>query len=406
MDHRAPGFGFYTQHINDSGDNTWPDAGVLLHQGQLSDTTAVLDYMGRIGPIAVSDGTGGVYVTWSTRVGGFLRVLTQRIQSDGTFAWGPNGTATFPNQVDVVDVDACSDGQGGMLVAADGADTLVLHRVFSVQRFDRSGSRLWGVGTSIQPGSNWYYFHPRVAADGAGGAYLVWFQDTTKVMVQHVGPTGAFLWTKPVVLSTSFRSPEWQFLCVRDLSGGVIVAWPADSPREIRAQRLAPNGSVLWKPSGVLVASGLATINPNRMSMVPDGAGGAYLTWFSRADGYPSYGPGCIRWVNGDGQLQPVNVGDGLLPAATHLFSYPNPTQHDVTLSFSLPIDAPVQLAVYDLTGRRVCIAWSGTLARGSHTLRWDGADDAGKRSPQGLYFLRLRRGAETQTTRVMLLGR
>jgi hypothetical protein len=404
MDQRTRGYGFFAQHLDGFGSIVWRDSGVALHQGASTETSFVQNFPGRLGPIPISDGVGGTYVVWCTSIGATLRILTQRILPDGTTAWGPNGTITFPNQINVADPVACADGAGGILVAGNGADTVIVRRVSSVQRFDRLGNRLWGFGTSVRPGPN-AFFHPKVAADGSGGAFVAWYQDTTKVMIQHISPAGVLSWPTPKLLGTNFNSYE-EIVCIPDGSGGAIVAWPANSPREIRAQRVAQDGSVLWAPSGVLVASGPSTPDPYKLSMVSDNSGGAYLAWISQRNPTLPSQLGCVRWVDGNGQLQPVGVGGGPTSPAMHLISYPNPTQQDVALSFSLPIDAPVQLAVYDLTGRRVCIAWSGTLARGSHTLRWDGADDAGKRSPQGLYFLRLRRGAETQTTRVMLLGR
>ncbi len=46
----------------------------------------------------------------------------------------------------------------------------------------------------------------------------------------------------------------------------------------------------------------------------------------------------------------------------------PNPFRPMTTLRFSLPVDARVDLAVYDVAGRRVAVLASGTLEHGDHT--------------------------------------
>ena len=53
-----------------------------------------------------------------------------------------------------------------------------------------------------------------------------------------------------------------------------------------------------------------------------------------------------------------------------------------------------MELAVFDLLGRRVTVLVSGTLMPGTHTLTWDGTDRAGTPVGSGRYLLRLRQGA------------
>lgn len=46
---------------------------------------------------------------------------------------------------------------------------------------------------------------------------------------------------------------------------------------------------------------------------------------------------------------------------------------------------------MYDVTGRLVRSLASRIFPAGEHRLIWDGADDAGRALPRGVYFTRLR---------------
>jgi flagellar basal-body rod modification protein FlgD len=68
----------------------------------------------------------------------------------------------------------------------------------------------------------------------------------------------------------------------------------------------------------------------------------------------------------------------------------PNPSDGNVTFSYSLPAGARAQLAVYDALGRLVCNLGETTQGEGSHAVTWDGRDDTGAKVPSGVYFGRL----------------
>jgi flagellar hook assembly protein FlgD len=61
-------------------------------------------------------------------------------------------------------------------------------------------------------------------------------------------------------------------------------------------------------------------------------------------------------------------------------------------------------LEVYDVTGRHVRTLLRGNVAAGQHTVQWDGRDDRGFSVGSGVYFYRLRAGANSVASRKMLL--
>lgn len=88
------------------------------------------------------------------------------------------------------------------------------------------------------------------------------------------------------------------------------------------------------------------------------------------------------------------------LPAAATLHPvYPNPFNSEAVLSFDLPRAGSVDLAVYDVLGRRSAVLLDGQRAAGTHTVHWNAAG-----LPAGLYWIVLNTGGERFVQKVILL--
>ncbi len=68
----------------------------------------------------------------------------------------------------------------------------------------------------------------------------------------------------------------------------------------------------------------------------------------------------------------------------------PNPFNPATSLVFRLPADSAVELAIFDVSGRRIRSLLTGRLAAGPHAVPWKGRDDAGRNVASGTYFARL----------------
>lgn len=101
----------------------------------------------------------------------------------------------------------------------------------------------------------------------------------------------------------------------------------------------------------------------------------------------------------------PVDVAASL-PVRTRLYTpIPNPpTNAGTTLRFDLVRGEDVNLAVFDVAGRRVANLVSGAYPAGVHALRWMGRDEGGNPLGSGVYFVRMSGRFATQTVRVTLL--
>jgi flagellar hook assembly protein FlgD len=82
----------------------------------------------------------------------------------------------------------------------------------------------------------------------------------------------------------------------------------------------------------------------------------------------------------------------------------PNPLTSGATFGFDLPAASRVDLAIYDLSGRRVATLASGETAAGRHVEFWNARDDRGGRVPAGIYFASFTTAGMSRTTRVVVL--
>lgn len=80
-----------------------------------------------------------------------------------------------------------------------------------------------------------------------------------------------------------------------------------------------------------------------------------------------------------------------------------NPSSGPVSLSLQLSKASPVDVAVFDLAGRRLATLASGTQPTGTRTLTWDGRD-LGGRAVRGMCFVRARGDGFTAQRQVVML--
>jgi hypothetical protein len=70
-----------------------------------------------------------------------------------------------------------------------------------------------------------------------------------------------------------------------------------------------------------------------------------------------------------------------------------NPFVREAGLRLALPGEQEIDLAIYDVAGRRVRELLAGPCAGGLHSVSWDGRDGGGRDLPSGVYLARLKAG-------------
>ncbi len=85
---------------------------------------------------------------------------------------------------------------------------------------------------------------------------------------------------------------------------------------------------------------------------------------------------------------------------------HPNPSKPGTTAAFTMAEEGLVEVAIYDVAGRRVRQLLKNTKAQGRQEIRWDGRDDGGVRMASGTYLFELRVNGRHAASRKSVLLR
>ncbi|MCA9734794.1 MAG: T9SS type A sorting domain-containing protein [Deferribacteres bacterium] len=102
------------------------------------------------------------------------------------------------------------------------------------------------------------------------------------------------------------------------------------------------------------------------------------------------------------------------VPASLQLFAnYPNPfgrkvdgsgQMMDTSISFAIPRNETVHLAVYDILGRKIRTLVDKDMPAGQWTVKWDSRNETGQMVADGVYFYRITSGTTSITKRMLFL--
>ncbi|MCA9729263.1 MAG: T9SS type A sorting domain-containing protein, partial [Candidatus Eisenbacteria bacterium] len=90
--------------------------------------------------------------------------------------------------------------------------------------------------------------------------------------------------------------------------------------------------------------------------------------------------------------------------ATEQLRAMPNPFREETSLTYRLAGSSHVSVAIFDTAGRQVRKLVDDDRNVGTHTLRWDGRDDDGRRLPQGIYYQRFAADGKERIQRLVVL--
>lgn len=410
----------YAQRVTAEGqiDPGWPENGVLI----------VLDRA--IGGL-ISDGAGGAYLASAT----FGPVndddyYLQRFLGDGSIApgWPAGGVPVCLAPDERNSIGMMPDGAGGALIVwadyRDGFDD----DVFAL-RIQPDGSRYpgWPVdGLRVTDNTALDDF-PDLAPDGMGGAYLTWVHYTTalgdRVRVQHLTGAGTVApgWPSDGAEIPS-DVPSREARIAADGLGGAIVVWSRED-FTVRALRFDADGPV---PVAVSQASIVAESGLVRIAWYAADAAALAATVERRTDvsDWESLGP-----ITGDGTGR-LSYEDRAVTAGTrygYRLAYqdagttaytaeswvtvpvlrfalrgitPNPSAGDPTVAFSLASGAPATLELFDLHGRLLHSREVGPPGAGIQSVRLE----AHGRLAAGVYTVRLRQGGQVASARAVII--
>ncbi len=263
----------YIQRLNASGTALWTPNGVALS------TDPALQYF----PEIVSDGAGNTFVTWADERSGVPDVYAQKINAAGAPQWGANGLGVCTEPFEQSGPIAVTDGSTGVYITWKDYRGGGNPHVYG-QHLMASGASAWLPG-GIPLTSLLAEDQPFPLADGLGNLIVSWADyrgpDAPDLYIQKFNGAGNPQWQSngvPLTVAPGTQSGTWW---MSDDQGGAIVVWQdtyLQGNTDIYAQRVANNGSLLWSGfNGIPVSTGPGNQTTGRATS--DGAHGMLLAF-------------------------------------------------------------------------------------------------------------------------------
>jgi hypothetical protein len=193
---------------------------------------------------------------------------------------------------------------------------------------------------------------------------------------------------------------QWVPTIVPDGAGGAIVTWydVRSGNSDIYAQRVSALGVVQWAANGVPLCT--ATGDQSYPQIISDGAGGAIITWMDDRSGNSDIY--ALR-IDANGSTG-VTASDAPAVPIELQQNYPNPFNPTTTVAYSVPERCNVALKIYDVSGKCVARLVDKEQEKGSYTVAWNGKDETGNSMASGIYLYRLSAGNQTIAKKMVLL--
>ncbi len=232
----------YIQWVNSSGGQEWASNGIGLF------TFTGEQHVETI----TSDGTGGAIVTWiDYRNGTDYDIYAQRIRLSGYVQWPNNGVGICTATGNQDNSTVVSDGAGGVIITWRDLRNGANQDIYA-QRVNAGGIVQWtnnGVAVSSVTGDQ---MSPSITSDGVGGAIVTW-QDrrngtTYDSYSQRINNAGILQWTSNGVSLSTAAGDQISPVITSDGAGGAIVTWvdsrnaQLDNFYDIYAQNIDRNG--------------------------------------------------------------------------------------------------------------------------------------------------------------------
>ena len=121
--------------------------------------------------------------------------------------------------------------------------------------------------------------------------------------------------------------------------------------------------------------------------------------------GEPTLNPVICHVVSTRTVIEGIEEEETAKPTSFTLYpNVPNPFNPATEIRFDVNSPSEIELAVYDILGKRVKTLATGFKRTGSYTVTWDGTDNSGNRCPSGLYFCKISSDTGGSVSRKMLL--
>jgi hypothetical protein len=259
--------------------------GSPLHAGWTIDGAPVFTRGGvESMPRICSDGAGGAIIVCIESSFYPPRIYAQRINELGRARWAVNGVQISFSENSTNRPRIAADGSGGAIIVWEDYYDSVTFDLYA-QRVDSLGNLLWNPdGVPVSTAHDDQYWS-EICTDGAGGCIIAWQDERTStnsdIYAQRINASGNPVWTAGGIAICTADSIQWDVQIVPDGSGGAVMVWvDYRDIGDLYAQRVNAAGAAQWTANGAPVC--LNTVINYEPKIASDGAGGAFVTWYDR----------------------------------------------------------------------------------------------------------------------------
>ena len=423
----------WIQRIDGTGTRQWGDEGINVAFGPSWTYHSTV----------VSDGAAGAIIEWwdarSPVPTNRDDLYAKRYDASGTQLWSPaTGAPVAEQPANQRWSNMVSDGAGGAIVAWIDFHTGSASNWIYAQRINSSGAQMWapaGVPLTTTPSLDHFYAPIAMVQDGMGGAVMSWSDfrnggSNPDIRVQRVGSGGTPTWGSDGVGVCTNTGYQFNPAIASDGNGSAVAVWVDFRPgsqSDIYASRVDASGAIgppIATATQVSLVSSDATAERVRLTWYAAQGAGLAATLERSTDG--------VTWrelarvsVDGTGRLayddSDIIAGSRygyrlrLAPDETTAESWvdvpqvalalegarPMPSVGTPSVWFRLPDASHATLEVFDVGGRRVAHHAVGHLGGGRHQMKI-----AGHPLDPGIYLVRLARGEDVRTARMVVVER
>lgn len=117
------------------------------------------------------------------------------------------------------------------------------------------------------------------------------------------------------------------------------------------------------------------------------------------------YGEYVIYPRNGEDIHPLLSVDETKIPTEFALvYNYPNPFNPVTTISYELPMDANVKIAIHNIVGQKVAELVNNWQSRGQYEVKWNGKNMSGNSVTSGVYFYTIHMDNNIITNKMVLM--
>ncbi len=112
-----------------------------------------------------------------------------------------------------------------------------------------------------------------------------------------------------------------------------------------------------------------------------------------------------LNWLQAEATDVYVDISQTTKPKKIALSqNYPNPFNSSTRIRFALPKEESISITVFNMKGEQIRSLVDDQLPAGNHSVFWDGKNQSEVKVASGVYFYRLKAGANFQVRKLLLL--